>query len=149
MMWYTHVVFGLLVALVFLTFVDVTSPFVFILLVLFASLLPDIDQKDARIHRYVPFTRWVQWVFEHRGFFHSLFPPALLYIIFLSFGLEWIGIALALGYISHLLLDSLTKMGVNFFYPASVRIHGPIKTGGIMEHVLFVIILAGTFYLSF
>ena len=148
-MWYTHVVFGLLLSLVFLTSIDVTSPFVFILLVLFSSLLPDIDQKDARIHRYVPFTRWIQTVFEHRGIFHSLFPPVFIYIVFLFFKLEWIGFALALGYISHLLLDGLTKMGIDLFYPASMHIRGPIKTGGMMELVLFVIILAGTFYLSF
>ncbi|MBI4153336.1 metal-dependent hydrolase [Candidatus Woesearchaeota archaeon] len=138
MMWYTHIVSGLLVAAIFLTFVDVSSSPVFIMLVLFASLLPDIDQKDAHIHRYLPFTRWIQSIFEHRGFFHSVFPALLLFVFPFSFGFWDAGAALLLGYCSHLIADGITPTGIYPFYPVkSVHLRGFVKVGGLLEMILF------------
>ena len=46
-----------------------------------------------------------------------------------------IGLAFAINYFMHLLLDSFTKTGVPFFYPFNKKYYGfkLIKTGGIED----------------
>ncbi len=150
MRWYTHIVFGLLAAAMFLTAVDVAHSPLFIALVLFSSLLPDIDQKDARIHRYLPFTRWVQSVFDHRGIFHSLAIPALLFSILYLSGYVEIGVAVLLGYCSHLVIDSLTPHGVFPLYPLTAfHVKGFVKVGGVWEMVIFWLMMVGLIILGF
>lgn len=148
MRWYTHVVFGLLLAVLVLPFVE--NMYVFVAVVLFSSLLPDIDQKDARIHRYLPFTRWVEYVFYHRGICHSLLIPALLFSILFSLGYIEIGMAVVLGYCSHLVMDSLTPRGVFYFYPLSgFHVKGFVKVGGLWEMVIFGVIVGALIVLIF
>ena len=137
MMWYTHLVFAFLLALLVQSFVEHAA--IFTLIVLFASLLPDIDQKDARIHRYLPFTRWIQLIFRHRGIFHSLLIPSLLFLVASAFGYVEAGIAIALGYCSHLAMDSLTPHGVFYFYPLhQFHVKWFVKVGGAVEMAMFV-----------
>ncbi|RMD58279.1 metal-dependent hydrolase, partial [Candidatus Woesearchaeota archaeon] len=50
------------------------NPFVFIALAALGSLLPDVDHKNSTINRIFPITKIVPSFFEHRGFFHSVFP---------------------------------------------------------------------------
>ncbi|MBI4153212.1 metal-dependent hydrolase [Candidatus Woesearchaeota archaeon] len=139
MKWYTHTAFGFLTALFLLPWSNGHS-ILFVSLAVFGSLLPDIDHEGSKINRILPVTRWFASLFTHRGFFHSLFPAALLYLLFMFIELEWVGIALALGYVSHLLSDGLTKMGVNVLHPA-FHIHGFIETGGVAELILFVLVV--------
>lgn len=137
-MGHTHAVFGLLCGMAALSFFDVSSPLLFVGLVVFGALLPDIDHTGSTINRIVPLTRLAAYLFTHRGFFHSVFPVVLLYIGFASAGLTLIGAALALGYLSHLAADSATKMGINFLYPLSTfKVQGFVETGGLFEFALF------------
>ena len=137
MRWYTHIVFALLIVILILPFVENAA--VFTAVVLFASLLPDIDQKNARIHRYLPFTRWIQSIFDHRGIFHSLMVPVLLFSILYITGYVEIGMAVVLGYCSHLAIDSLTPHGVFYLYPLhGFHVKGFVKVGGLVEMGLFV-----------
>ena len=51
------------------------------------------------------------------------------------------GIALFIGYLSHVLIDGFTKKGVNFLNPfLNLRLSGFVETGSFLELVILVII---------
>ncbi len=143
MMFRTHLAFGFLIALLSLKILDVSHPLIFILLVTLFSSLPDIDHPKSKIGRKLFFISWpISLVFKHRGFFHSIFPPMILFLILTYFDLSFLAATLALGYLSHLIGDSITKEGINFLHPISrFRIQGPIRTGAFLEKILFIIII--------
>ncbi len=137
MMGRTHMAIGFLAGLLALPFVDL-NPLIFLPLVVFASLLPDVDHENSKINRLLPITRVIPMFFSHRGFFHSIFPPLALYGVVWYAGLPQIALALTVGYCSHLLSDCCTRLGCNLIHPLSTfRIQGPIFTDGLMEYVLF------------
>ncbi|PIN75279.1 hypothetical protein COV18_03755 [Candidatus Woesearchaeota archaeon CG10_big_fil_rev_8_21_14_0_10_37_12] len=137
MMGRTHAIIGLLTALVLFPFFDIHWA-LFIPLVVLASYLPDVDHENSKINRVIPLTRLVPKFFKHRGFFHSAFPPLLIYLIAWHYGYLHIGIPITIGYLSHLISDSLTKLGCNFLHPISnFRISGFVTTGGKMEYLVF------------
>ena len=142
MMMGTHVAFAILAALIFEPFLNTGNIALYIGLVAFGTLLPDVDHKNSTINKILPLTKWFSYFFKHRGFFHSIFPILIIYGIFWFFDLQFVGIALSLGYMTHLVSDSLTKMGVNFLYPVSkFKIQGFIETNTILELVTFVIVI--------
>lgn len=111
---------------------------------IFGALVPDIDTKQSKIshkNKFVSF--WVRLLFTHRGFTHSAL--SLFLFIALVFGISrYLPFAYQnpvlygcfLGYVSHLLLDSLNPKGIMFFYPFKVRVSvGPIVTGGLFEKI--------------
>lgn len=126
----THFVFGLVLSTFF------TQPFYWVV-ILISSLLPDIDQKNSVLGRKVKF---VSYLFEHRGFFHSLLFFIPLTIVIYSFSPE-ISLAFTLGYGGHLFLDSMTKQGLRLF-PFKKRIKGFIKVGGKLESFFFILLLS-------
>ena len=136
MKWYTHVVFALLISLL------LKFDIFMILICLFGSLLPDIDSPKSLIgFIFRPFSNLFKLIFGHRGIFHSLFFTILLSGVIWIFSHKF-ALAFFVGYLSHLLIDGLTRQGVRLFYPFKVRLRGFCKTGGIFEHVLlFVLIL--------
>lgn len=138
MMGRTHLAIGVLAGLVFMPFYH-HNLILYFVLVLVGALLPDIDHEGSKINKMLPVTKWVARFFEHRGFFHSIFPPLIIFLALYFFtGWSFAGVALAVGYVSHLLSDGLTKMGVNFLHPvANLRLGGFIETGTIWEHVVF------------
>lgn len=124
---------GLLVGLLLFTFFDFQW-YIFIPLVIFGSLLPDVDHQNSKINRILPITRWIPTFFTHRGFFHSIFPAIIIYAGFHITKLDVLGIPLAIGYTSHLASDCFTRLGCNLLHPISTfRIQGPIMTDGLME----------------
>ncbi len=142
-MFKTHVGFGLLTALLSLRFINPPSTPVFVAIVLVGSILPDIDESDSKIgKRLVLFSKPADIVFGHRGFFHSLFPPLMLYIAFSHImGLNVLGIGLALGYLSHLAIDSLNIFGIVPLRPLYNRkVSGFIRTNSLTEYLLFLLI---------
>ena len=131
-------VFGFLVALLFLPILNPEHKILFVAIVSFASLIPDIDHEGSKINKLLPVTRWVGKFFKHRGFFHSIFPAVIIYGLGWWFGWGEFGIAMVIGYITHLASDALTRMGVNLLHPFStLRIQGFIHTGGVWEWVTF------------
>ena len=94
---------------------------------LYGSVAPDIDLK---LH------------IRHRTITHSIIALILttvpLYLFSDTLGIVWL-----LNYTSHLLADSITKMGVPYFYPYKkyfgVKL---IRTGSIEEHVFCLILIA-------
>jgi inner membrane protein len=77
-----------------------------------------------------------------------LFLPILLYIYLLFFATFEIAIAVFLGYVSHLVLDALTKEGIYLFWPLPYRIKGFMHTNSLLEKGLFVAIVLIIFLIS-
>ena len=136
----THLAFGLLTALFIKTFVPTENIYIFFALVFLGSLLPDIDKSNSKISQKIPvLPKIIQILTTHRGIFHTLFLAILLPGLLYFFVSQTYGFALFAGYLSHLLIDGLTKSGINFLYPfLELRLAGPIQTGKIAEHVLLV-----------
>lgn len=140
----THLVFGLLIGLLSLKYLNIPNIYVFLAILCLASALPDIDEPCSRIGRKIrPLSTIIEKVFGHRNLLHSIFPLITIFLTFFYI-LDWnvAGIAFLLGYSSHLFLDTFTYMGVGFLHPLyKGRITGFIKTGGIVEHVIFFILM--------
>lgn len=89
---------------------SVAGFFVSIVLFGLGTLLPDVDSQGSILGRvvYLPI--------RHRTWTHSIWP--LLVLFALSFA--WIGFFwIALGMFFHLLMDSVSRQGVCWFYPIS------------------------------
>ncbi len=139
MLFKTHLAFGFLCSLIFAKLYPVENLTLFLLVACAASIFPDIDNRDAAMgKRHKIMTR----LFEHRGFMHTIFPPLIFSGIVWYLGFQLIALAIFIGYMSHLLIDSITKAGINFLHPLSTfRISGFIKTGGFLELILFLVLL--------
>ena len=148
MMYYTHLAFGLFTALLSLIFFSIQNKLFFILIAVFFSIFPDIDNTKSRIGKKNKLISGIiNSVFGHRGFFHSIYIPLLLFFVFYNIDME-IGVAILLGYFSHLFMDSLTKNGIKPFCPLINRkINGFIKTNSLLEKILFLVVVLLDFYL--
>ena len=110
-------------------------------LILFGSVLPDIDEPRSFISRKFPLISQITATFfKHRGPTHFLFIPVLLFVAWAIFGqIAW-G-ALGFGMIMHHAGDMLTPSGIQgYFYPFKKRFVARIlpkkiavKTGSAVE----------------
>ena len=141
MLWKTHLSFGFLSGLVLMPFLNNTHFLIYFGLVLFGALLPDIDNENSKVGRYAPL---IGKLFKHRGIFHTLWMGALFcFIVWYFIGSPY-GIALLIGYASHLVIDGFTLQGTNFLHPvAKLHLSGFIETGKIGEMVVFFLSLVG------
>lgn len=137
MMFKTHLMFGLFLSLLLFSYFNL-NPLVFILILVFCSILPDIDHGKSYIGRRLFFISFIiKWIFGHRKLIHSIiFATIIALLIRNFFELYWV--PFYLGYLSHIFLDALTKQGVYVFYPSSFKIRGFIKTNGIIEKMFLV-----------
>jgi inner membrane protein len=133
MMFRTHIVFSLLIALLIFPLFSLNKG-IFLIVFLFAALLPDIDSAYSFIGGRV---KLIGWVFRHRGLFHSFLMTALLSGIVYFFTNLVFAIVFVLGYISHLVLDMLNHEGIRPLYPFSFRLKGFIRTSSLAEYLLF------------
>ncbi|AOQ23055.1 Inner membrane protein YdjM [Moorella thermoacetica] len=112
------------------------------------GLLPDVDHPGSYVGRRVPLVSdAVEMAFGHRGATHSLLAVFLFYLAARLAALRFLGVgvagplalALAAGYLSHLLLDMLNPQAVPLFWPWKARVRFPvppiIPTGGLVEAV--------------
>ncbi|MBU2576986.1 MAG: metal-dependent hydrolase [Nanoarchaeota archaeon] len=142
MLFKTHIVFSL--AVYFLLSYFIEMPWYVLIFVLLATAFVDIDIKNSRAgNRW--YLRPFQIFTKHRGMLHSLFIGLLLSLVIASIS-QWAGVGFFVGYISHLFLDCLTRSGVALFWPFSWKIKGFVKSGGIMEQVVFVLLLLGDIF---
>lgn len=75
---------------------------------LFFTVFPDVDSNKSIVGRHIKFPG------PHRGITHSIWIPSILFALGLINPLVmWC----ALGYIVHLILDSMSKCGIAWFYP--------------------------------
>jgi len=134
----THLVFAVLAYLFLFEYID--NKVVFLLALLVATVFVDIDSRNSRIGKHW-YLRPLQWIVKHRGIFHTLlFAFGLSFLIY--FFSHSAGLGFLLGYVLHLLLDCFTVSGVRLFSPFSrIKIGFFIKTGGLIEQILFVLAL--------
>lgn len=139
----THLLFGLFLGLLTLPILNPTNSILFVCLVLLGSAMPDIDHPNSKMGRIF---KPIGWLFEHRGFFHSIFPVLLLLLLTKLYSLLFLPIAI--GYISHILIDMTTKQGILLIHPIlNIKISGFIRTGGIFEWFTFIILVLANAYL--
>ena len=142
MMFQTHLMFSLLIGLYLME--RFSNKYLFLILVLIGTMLPDLDNPYSKLGRKVrPVSSLIKFIFGHRKLFHSLiFVSLLFFVIYYILDFKLIGIALSVGFVLHLVLDGLTKEGINYFYPfLKFRVSGFIKTNGILEWFLFCILV--------
>ena len=141
-MYYTHFAFGLLTALLFLDFFNIQNKLLFVLIVMFFSITPDIHDTKSRIGKQNKImSKIINFIFGHRGFFHSIYIRLILFFVFYNINNE-IGIAILIGYFSHLFVDGLTKNGIRPFYPLINRkINGFFRTNSLLEKIFFLIVV--------
>ena len=150
MMYYTHAAFGLLLSLSYIEFFNPESQVLFVLTVLFFSLFPDIDETRSKIgSKNKVLSKTINFFFGHRGIFHTIWIPALLFLVLILLNVKAIiGIAILIGYISHLFLDAITKQGIKPLYPIyNKRINGFIKTNSLFEKMFFLLVIGLVLYL--
>ena len=123
----THLAFGVFIFSLFAYFLDYN--FIYLIPLAIGAVIPDVDLK-----------------FKHRKIFHNIWVMTGI-SIGLYYYLNWIwSILFAIGFISHLILDALTPMGVYIFWPLKYRFHikSPIVTGNIYELFFFFVIITLT-----
>jgi len=139
MLFRTHVVFAL--ASYFLLSYFVEMPIYVLGFVLLGAVFVDVDIRNSRFGNRWYF-RLLQFFTRHRGMFHSLFFAVLISLIIGMIN-RWFGFGLFVGYVSHLFLDVFTLEGVRLFWPFNWKVKGFVKSGGIVEQVVFVLLLLG------
>ena len=96
---------------------------------IFGSILPDIDHPGSMIGKNVPL---LPKILKHRGFTHSILFCILMF--FINF---W----LCIGCVVHIIMDMMTKQGVELFYPNQSKIRFPLAknvvTNGVFEKLIF------------
>ncbi|MEA3430712.1 MAG: metal-dependent hydrolase [Nanoarchaeota archaeon] len=139
----THLAFGFLFGLVLMPFLSVGNKYIYFVIVLIASLLPDIDSPTSKASRKLGFVGKFTRIFtKHRGIFHSVWIPFVL-----SAGLWYLvgtnyAVAFFVGYGSHLFIDGFTKAGINFLHPFStLRLQGFVETGSVVETFVFTLFI--------
>jgi len=152
----THLVFGVAAVSVASCFGVVPANPVTIIAALFGSLLPDVDHPKSSFGRKILPISWaISRVFGHRGITHSVFAVAALNyaLIFKGGALPPWCAAIMLGYLSHLISDWLTPMGIPFLWPYRKKFSSPlvVRTGGAGEILLMmavVIVIVAIFVLK-
>jgi membrane-bound metal-dependent hydrolase YbcI (DUF457 family) len=135
----THLLFGLLLAVLWVEFISAQNAVLTLLLILLGSLLPDIDEKSSLLGRRVPI---LSYFTKHRSFFHSvIFGVSCVIVLSFIVSVHHV-LAFSAGFIGHLLLDAITPMGVKPFWPSQVKIKGFVKVGGLLEKLIFVLFIA-------
>lgn len=112
----------------------------------FSALLPDIDCPDSTVGKLVKPLSWlIKTILGHRTVFHSFWIPLALYLLPAPYN-----IPIALGYLSHLLLDALTPEGIIPFWPVPFKFSLPlVRTGSFIETIVsLVLIVAGIAYIA-
>jgi len=147
MMFYTHLVFAFLLGLLSIQYLHPANQILFIIIVLFGGILPDIDHPKSVLGSKV---KIIGWLFKHRGIFHSLLILPVIALLLSYFNYSFISVPLIIGYIAHLIGDIVTKEGLMLLYPLSnFRINGFIRVGGLLEKLIFLAMLILSVYLLF
>jgi membrane-bound metal-dependent hydrolase YbcI (DUF457 family) len=133
----THIAIGVFAVLFFLPHVN--YKWVFIPVVLIASLLPDIDSSMSTVGKYKVF-RPFQLFMKHRGIIHSFTFCILLSVVF-AFFYPVIAFPFFLGYSLHLIADAWTVEGIRPFWPMKDTTHGRVKVGGVVEKAVFFVFI--------
>lgn len=134
MRFHTHLIAGLLAAIVLVELFSFPNTIPAVLFVLLGSIFPDIDEQHSRLGKLFPM---ISFLFRHRGLFHSIFLAVAITVLVSLLATHY-AFAFLVGYIAHILLDAMTPQGVRPFWPSQARLRGFVRTGGVLEGVFFV-----------
>ena len=137
----THLAFAFLTGLLFLNY-SPGNEIVFMGILLFSAALVDIDHPGSKIGRKVKvLSKTFNFLFGHRGLFHSFFMAAgLSFVVWWFFDSWWI--PFFIGYMGHIILDGFTLAGINLIYPfQKLSLHGFIETGKVIDRTLFFVFI--------
>lgn len=173
----THNIFSfacLLTAAVYFPPKDITTATIIVSLIAntVGSMLPDIDQATNKLWDMLPFGDNVGKVLRNLFLSHRTLSHSLIGIILFDQGSYWlfpkifngeyidpytVSMALMIGYLSHLLADSVTEEGLPLFFPLKYKFGFPpikkwrIKTGqwfekfvvtpGVVIYVLWTVVI--------
>jgi len=135
------------VTAILLLFPYVLNKWVFVPIVLVASLLPDIDSMNSYFGKHFIF-RPIQWFVKHRGMLHSLTFCLIITLIFALF-LPVLALSFFIGYGLHLFGDSLTIEGIRPWWPNKNVLKGSIRTNGEIEKWVFYVLILVSLFLIF
>lgn len=135
------------------------------------GITPDIDQPTAPLWHQIPAGSLFGHIISpllghHRMISHSLLGLALFAWLskllltymhtFLLVNVDLVWWSFIIGYVSHLLMDTMTKEGVPWLFPIPVRFGIPpfkllrVTTGGLVEKfIVFPSLLIATVYLIY
>lgn len=136
----THFVMSVFLGLILFGFLDFTGILFFVFIIL-GGIFSDIDTKNSRIGKKF-YLRPIQWMTKHRGIFHSFLFGFIIFVIIYYFD-NSAGFGFLTGFVLHLFLDCFSKSGVRIFHPFfnfKLKFFR-IKSGGLIEEVLFVLFL--------
>ena len=139
MLFITHLISGFLIYVLLVTFFPFASTFLNFCSFMLGVVAPDVDTEHSKVGKRVIISKLIRIFFGHRGAIHSFLGAVLLSLI-LIFVLRFVNLpdSLAIwffiGYLSHLLTDSLTPQGIRWFYPFSKKkFRFFIRTGSTLE----------------
>jgi inner membrane protein len=149
-MFKTHLSLGVLAGLFFMRQFSLEDPWIFLAIVGFSSILPDIDTKNSWIgKRFKPISWLFSLLFGHRKIFHSILFALFIFIVLYFLTIGYIAAAFLIGYVVHILVDGFTVNGIKPFYPFSkFEIKGFLRSGDLMDNLLFFLIIVGIIWLS-
>ena len=133
----THLAISIFAILLFIN--SVKSKIIFSIVVLIATLIPDIDSNLSWLGKRIIF-RPLQFFVRHRGILHSFTFLILISLIFVLF-VPVVVFGFFLGYGSHLLADSFTIDGIRPFYPFKKTSSWKIRTGGKREIMILIVFI--------
>ncbi|MFH1053374.1 MAG: metal-dependent hydrolase [Candidatus Woesearchaeota archaeon] len=147
-MFITHLLFSLMIGLLLLrvnilNLTGTINEMIFFFMVVIGGVISDLDQPRSKVGKeFGIFSKIINFFLGHRGIVHSiifgLVISAIFYIVNTSAALGFF-----IGFLGHILLDSMTKEGIILFRPVcNIRIKGICKTGGLLEliGVVFLIV---------
>jgi len=131
----THLAVVVFAILLFVGYVN--NKLFFVLVVLIATMLPDIDTGFSTIGKFKGF-RFLQFFVKHRGMIHSFTFCIFISLILAAF---WpiASFGFFLGYGLHLFVDSFTAGGIAPFWPYKKKSSWRLRTGSLVETGLFLI----------
>ncbi|ELS02723.1 putative membrane-bound metal-dependent hydrolase [Xenococcus sp. PCC 7305] len=109
------------------------------------GLMPDLDHPKSALGRRIPLVSdTISALFGHRGITHSLLAVGVMILVLMSITtkpeyqeLNWMVAPLCIGYISHIIGDSLTPSGVPLLYPKKKNYSLKVfKTGSLLEFII-------------
>ena len=142
MLFRTHLAFSFLIGLYLIDFLDIKKQVLFLIVLLFFSVFPDVDEKTSRVFKKLKPISYLAVIFGHRNIFHTIYFPIGISIALFVADQRLLGLAVLIGYLSHLFLDLLSKRGIALLYPLTKRgIKGFIKVGSLFENIIFIALL--------
>ncbi len=139
MLFYTHLILAFAAGLLSISYFHPQNQILFMVILLFGAIIPDIDHPKSKFGSYF---KLINWLFKHRGMFHSILILPLIALILSLFDYSRFSVPLIIGYLTHLIGDITTKEGIRPLHPLfKFRLAGFMKTGGLIEKLIFLFLL--------